>query len=86
MGCLDHGHDHNDTANLCHLSLYEAYLGQRGILGFVTFPVGIMVVVDSENGVTILSDGEPLGIVPGSFLDTWLQRLADCKAKEPYPE
>ncbi len=45
-----------------------------------------MVVVDSENGVTILSDGEPLGIVPGSFLDTWLQRLADGKAKESYPE
>ncbi len=86
VGCLDHGHDHNDIANLRCQSLYEAYLGQRGILGFVTFPVGIMVVVNSENGVTILNDGEPLGIVPGSFLGTWLQRLADGKAKESYPE
>jgi hypothetical protein len=86
VGCVDHEHDRNNTANLLFVSLYEAYLGQRGIQGLVTFPVGIMVVVDSENGVTILNKGESLGIVPGSFLDTWLQRLADGKAKESYPE
>ncbi|MFI5456913.1 MAG: hypothetical protein ACHRXM_15820 [Isosphaerales bacterium] len=86
VGCLDEVHDHNDPGNLCCVSLYEAYLGQKGIQGFVTFPVGATVVVDRKNGVTILNQGEPLGIVRGSFLDTWLQRSADGSAKESYPE
>ncbi len=86
VGCREHRHDHNDPGNLRCVSLYEAYLGQRGIQGFVTFPVGATVVVDRKNGVTIFNKGEPLGIVPGSFLDTWLQQLADGKAKESYPK
>ncbi len=52
----------------------------------MTFRVRIMVVVDSENGVTILNDGEPFGLVPGSFLETWLQQSADGKAKVSYLE
>jgi hypothetical protein len=86
VGCRDHRHDHNDTGNLRCVSLYEAFLGQWGIQGFVTFPVGATVIVDRKNGVTILNKGERLGIVPGSFLETWLQRMADGKARESYPE
>jgi hypothetical protein len=86
VGCLDDRHDHHDTGNLRCISLYEAYLAQRGIQGFVTFPVGATVIIDSKNGVTILKEGEPLDTGPDSFLDTWLQRMADGKAKESYPE
>lgn len=86
VGCLDDAHDHNDPGNLCCALLYEAYLGQRGIQGFVTFPAGATVRVDRQNGVTILKQGEPLSIVPGSFLDTWLRRLADGDARESYHE
>jgi hypothetical protein len=85
VGCLDGGHDHNEAGNLRCISLYEAYLGQRGIQGFVTFPVGATVLIDGKQGVTILNGAEPLGIVPGSFLDTWLQRLPDGKAWGIYP-
>jgi hypothetical protein len=73
VGCLDGEHDHNDPSNLRCVSLYEAYLGQRGIQGFVTFPEGTAVVVDSTNGLSILREGEPLGIVRGGFLDSWFQ-------------
>ena len=86
VGCLDDGHDHNDTSNLRCISLYEAYLGQKGIQGFVTFPVDSMVILDPEDGVTILNKGERLSIVPGSFLDTWLRRLADGRAEDFIPE
>ena len=86
LGCRDDGHDHNAAGNLRCVSLYEAYLGQRGIEGFVSFPAGAIVVVDRKNGVTILNKGEPLGIVPGSFLDTWLRRSADGEATGSYPE
>ena len=74
VGCLDDEHDHNDPANLSCVSLYEAYLNQQGIQGFVTFPVGTMIVNDKKNGLTILKDDKPLKIEPGSFLDTWLKR------------
>jgi hypothetical protein len=86
VGCRDHGHDHNDPGNLRCLSLYEAYLGQRGIQGFVTFPAGATVVIERKNGVTIFNEGEPLRIVRGSFLDAWLQGMADGAAREAYPE
>ncbi len=86
LGCLDGKHDHNEIGNLCCVSLYEAYLGQNGIQGFVTFPVGATIVVDRKKGVTIFHEGEPLDIVPGSFLDTWQRRLADGKASEFHHE
>lgn len=86
VGCLDDGHDHNDTGNLRCISLYEAYLGQKGIQGFVTFPIEATIVVGRKKGVAILKQGEQLGIVRGSFLDTWLQRMAHGEAKESYPE
>ncbi len=82
VGCLDDGHDHNETSNLCCVSLYEAYLGQRGTQAFVTFPAEATIVVDRKKGVRILNEGEPLRIVRGSFLDTWLRRLADGQAKD----
>jgi hypothetical protein len=52
----------------------------------VTFPVGAIIVVDRKNGVTILKQGEPLSIVPDGFLDSWLRRSPDVKAKQFYPE
>jgi hypothetical protein len=82
VGCLDGGHDHNEAANLRCISLYEAYLGQRGIQGFVTFPVGASIIFDRKQGMTILIGDNPLSIVAGSFLDAWFQRSPDGKAKE----
>ena len=66
---------HNDTANLRCISLYEAYLNQRGIQGFVAFPSGIMVVMDRKTGLSIVNaDDEPLRVLPGSFLDDWFRQ------------
>jgi hypothetical protein len=74
VGCLDESHDHNSPANIRRLSLYEAYLNQRGIQGFVSFPIGAAIVLDQENGLTILKGEEKLAITPGSFLDAWFKR------------
>ena len=77
VGCLDKDHDHNDTANLQCISLYEAYLNQRGIQGFVAFPSGIMIVMDRKTGLSIVnSDDEPLKVLPDSFLDNWFRQQA----------
>jgi hypothetical protein len=86
VGCLDDGHDHNEAGNLRCISLYEAYLGQRGIQGFVTFPVAATIVVDRKQGMTILNGDRPLSIVPGSFLDAWFQRSPDSEPKEYYTD
>jgi hypothetical protein len=86
VGCLDREHDHNDASNIRCVSLYEAYLGQKGIEAFVTFPVGATIAVDRKDGVTIFGEGKPLDIVADSFLDTWLQRMANGEAKESFPE
>lgn len=75
VGCLDKNHDHNDTAHLHCISLYEAYLNQRGIHGFVAFPTGIMIVMDQKRGLSIVNDkDEPLAVQPASFLDDWFKQ------------
>ena len=74
VGCLNEDHDHNDTANLRCISLYEAYLNQKGIQGFVAFPNGIMVVMNRKSGLSIINEGEPLKVHPGSFLDDWFRQ------------
>jgi hypothetical protein len=86
VGCLDKGHDHNNLANLRSLSLYEAYLGQRGIQGFVTFPVDSMIVVQPEDGIAIFKKGQRLDIIPGSLLATWVERQTERTTEHLYPE
>jgi len=73
VGCLDRHHDHNDIANLRCISLYEAYLHQKGIHGFAMFPIDSMIVVDERNGLTIMKNDTELQIEGGSFLDAWFK-------------
>lgn len=74
VGCLEDGHNHNDPANLRCVSLYEAYLHQHGIEGFVTFPVGSMIVCEPGEGVTIFKDGQKCSIQKGSMLEAWFRQ------------
>jgi hypothetical protein len=75
VGCLGQDHDHNDAKNLKCISLYEAYLNQRGIQNFLLFPVGAMVVNDTARGLTVRDkNGSALKLVPGSFLDAWFNQ------------
>lgn len=74
IGCLDETHDHNDPANLRCVSLYEAYLHQRGLQGFISFPLETMLVMDQRNGMKLFKDGEELIIKPGTFLDRWFEK------------
>lgn len=68
IGCLDQHHDHKDANNLKRVSLYEAFVQQRGIQGLVSFPVGAMIVVERLSVFAIYVDGKKLAIEPGSFL------------------
>lgn len=74
VGCLGQEHDHNDPANLRNVSLFDAFLHQLGIQGFMTFPVGSVIVMDQNDGMSIFKDGTKVAIEPGSFLDTWFER------------
>jgi hypothetical protein len=74
VGCMGGRHDHNNPDNLKCISLYEAFLNQRGIQGFVSFPVGSMIVSSKKEGISIAKDGQNLDIVSGSFLDSWIDK------------
>jgi hypothetical protein len=73
VGCTREDHDHNDPANLHRVSLYEAYLRQRAIQGFVAFPAGSQIVAMRQMDLGLARNGRPLEIVPGSFLDAWFK-------------
>lgn len=74
VGCLDKSHDHNDPSNLKCVSLYEAFLHQRGMQGFVLFPLGAMIVMDRKMGLKLGKGGKDLTIQKGSFLETWFRK------------
>jgi hypothetical protein len=74
VGCTRGDHDHNAPANLHCISLYEAYLHQRGILAFAAFPVGSQILVTRERGPVISRHGKHIEIVAGSFLDDWFKK------------
>lgn len=74
VGCLHKDHNHNDAANLRCISVYEAFLQQRGILNFMAFPLGSMIVMDQKAALKAWKDGNQLSIVPGSFLDKTLSK------------
>jgi hypothetical protein len=74
LSCADDRHDHQRQANIVTLSVYEAWLSQRYIQGFVAFPVGSMISMDRHSGLQISLHDRPLRIVPGSYLDQLLRR------------
>jgi hypothetical protein len=76
IGCRRGGHNHQEPANLKCISLYEAYLNQRALQGFASFPVGSIISVDRENGLKLFKNDAALDIVPGSFLDQWFKKQA----------
>jgi hypothetical protein len=74
VGCLNDGHDHNSRENLRCISLYEAFIKQRGIQNFVVFPIGSMIMVDAQRGLSVWKNDAALSILPGSFLDRALNQ------------
>ena len=53
--------------------MYEAYLSQRFIVGFLGFPSGSMIVADPASGVRLTLNNQPLNVLPGSYLDRMLR-------------
>jgi hypothetical protein len=75
VGCLADDHNHHDPANLTRVSLYEAFLRQPAIQGFLAFPRESLIAIDPRAGVRIYKGERPLQVEPGSFLDAWMKRL-----------
>ena len=73
VGCLDPRHNHRDAAITRPVSVYEAYLSQRFIVGFLGFPPGSMIVADPASGVRLTLNNQPLNVLPGSYLDQMLR-------------
>ena len=74
IGCLNDDHSHDDEGNLKCVSVYEAFLNQRGVQGFASFPVGSMIVVEPGNQIRVYNEDVELDIVSGSFLDEWFKQ------------
>jgi hypothetical protein len=73
LGCLDPRHDHRDPRITGPVSVYEAALSQRFIVGFLGFPPGFMLVADPGSGLRLTLNNHPLNITPGSYLDRTLR-------------
>jgi len=82
IGCLDQHHDHKESANLQRVSLYEAFVQQRGIQGLVSFPVGAMIVVERLSVFAIYLDGKKLAFKDGSFLDQAAKKRRQAESSE----
>ena len=76
VGCMGDDHDHHTPANLTCISLYEAFLRQPGIQGFLAFPVESLIAIDPRAGVRIYKGEQELQVEPDSFLDAWTRRMA----------
>jgi hypothetical protein len=74
VGCLNEAHDHQDAANLRCISIYEAFLNQRALEAFASFPVGSVIAIDRDNGIRVFREDSEIDIVPGSFLDEWSRK------------
>jgi hypothetical protein len=74
IGCMRNNHNHNERANLRRISLYEAYINQRGIQGFAGFPVGSSVIAASKDGLEVRIRGKQRDIVSGTFLEAWIKK------------
>jgi hypothetical protein len=68
IGCHDEDHDHNSNANLICVSLYEAFLKQKPIQGWMAFPVGTLVALQDGEPPMVFKDGTKLAILPDSYL------------------
>lgn len=73
VGCLDPRHNHHDSAVTGPMSVYEAFLKQRFIVGFLGFPPGSMIVADPASGLRLTLNNQALNVVPGSYLDQMLR-------------
>lgn len=77
VGCMADDHDHHVAANLTRVSLYEAFVRQPAVQGFLAFPIGSMTAVDPRACVRIYKGERELQIEPHSFLDAWARQAAD---------
>jgi hypothetical protein len=68
IGCTRNDHDHNDSQNLRMVSVYEAFLRQPRICGFMAFPSGSQIIMAQGQELVIRRNGAKLSIVPGSYL------------------
>lgn len=71
LGCADESHEHNDPDNLHLVSLYEAFVNEPAIEGFLTFPPGSTITVSRRHGVHVAYQGNSLLTSPDSFLAQW---------------
>jgi hypothetical protein len=68
FSCDAPGHDHSDTSTCARMQLYEVVVGiEPRVIPYLALPVGTTAVLRAE-GPTILADGEPLEVRPGSLL------------------
>lgn len=73
VGCAETECNHNDADNLQRLSLFQLFLGRPEIRDWVTFPAGSQVQHRGRD-LSVFRDGQPLQIVPGSFIDQRLRQ------------
>lgn len=74
IGCLDEDHNHEDVNQLVLISLYEAFLNQNQIQGWMAFPENTLVALQDGAAPKAFRDGKELPIVPNSFLSRILER------------
>jgi hypothetical protein len=74
IGCLDEDHNHEDANQLVLISLFEAFLNQSQIQGWMAFPEKTLIVLQDSGAPKIFMDGKELPIVPNSFLAKILER------------
>jgi hypothetical protein len=76
IGCLDGGHDHEDENSLALVSLYEAFINQNQIQGWMAFPATTLIALQDGDTPKVFRDGKDLRIVTDSFLARLLERNA----------
>ncbi len=74
IGCLDEDHNHEGKDNLVLVSLYEAFLKQNQIQGWMAFPAETAIALQDGDTPKVFRDGKELGIVTDSFLARLLER------------
>jgi hypothetical protein len=71
------GEEHDHSAdNLQAISLYECICQKPDLIPFLALPPGISVVVIEGALFEVKFEGQPLPIIPGSYLDAKLKQMA----------
>jgi hypothetical protein len=74
FGCADESHNHEDENSLVRVSLYEAFLKQNHIQGWMAFPAETSVALQEGGVPKIFRGGRELQIEADSYLARLLER------------